>query len=76
MNLLLLEDADFVAADRAVLEGRRLKHLHEVHRAEAGAHSSSPARDCPDCGNTTAAAGLGNGRGSQPAGRLTFRPDG
>ncbi|MDH4611961.1 16S rRNA (uracil(1498)-N(3))-methyltransferase [Pseudomonas sp. BN102] len=36
MNLLLLEDADFVAADRARLEGRRLKHLHEVHRAEAG----------------------------------------
>jgi RsmE family RNA methyltransferase len=36
MNLLLLENADFVAADRAVLEGRRLKHLHEVHRAEAG----------------------------------------
>ena len=36
MNLLLLEDADFVASDRAVLEGRRLKHLHEVHRAEAG----------------------------------------
>jgi RsmE family RNA methyltransferase len=36
MNLLLLEDADFVAADRAVLQGRRLKHLHEVHRAQAG----------------------------------------
>ncbi|MFZ6046029.1 16S rRNA (uracil(1498)-N(3))-methyltransferase [Pseudomonas sp. CR3202] len=36
MNLLLLEDADFVAADRARLEGRRLKHLHEVHRAKAG----------------------------------------
>jgi RsmE family RNA methyltransferase len=36
MNLLLLEEADFVAADRAVLQGRRLKHLHEVHRAEAG----------------------------------------
>lgn len=36
MNLLLLEDADFVAADRVVLEGRRLKHLQEVHRAEAG----------------------------------------
>ncbi|BAN51024.1 16S rRNA (uracil(1498)-N(3))-methyltransferase [Metapseudomonas resinovorans] len=36
MNLLLLEDADFIAADRARLEGRRLKHLHEVHRAEAG----------------------------------------
>ena len=36
MNLLLLEDADFVAADRAVLSGRRLKHLHEVHGAESG----------------------------------------
>ncbi|WP_394561350.1 16S rRNA (uracil(1498)-N(3))-methyltransferase [Aquipseudomonas alcaligenes] len=36
MNLLLLEEADFVAPDRAVLQGRRLKHLHEVHRAEAG----------------------------------------
>lgn len=36
MNLLLLEDADFVAADRAVLSGRRLKHLHEVHGAERG----------------------------------------
>ena len=36
MNLLLLEDADFVGADRVVLQGRRLKHLHEVHRAEAG----------------------------------------
>ncbi|WP_342243695.1 16S rRNA (uracil(1498)-N(3))-methyltransferase [Pseudomonas sp. OTU5201] len=36
MNLLLLEDADFIAADRARLEGRRLKHLHEVHRAETG----------------------------------------
>lgn len=36
MNLLLLEDADLVGADRAVLRGRRLRHLHEVHRAEAG----------------------------------------
>lgn len=36
MNLLLLEDADFVAADRAILQDRRLKHLHEVHRAESG----------------------------------------
>ncbi|MBU0853854.1 MAG: 16S rRNA (uracil(1498)-N(3))-methyltransferase [Gammaproteobacteria bacterium] len=36
MNLLLLEVADFVAADRVVLRGRRLTHLHEVHRAEAG----------------------------------------
>ncbi|WP_137886289.1 16S rRNA (uracil(1498)-N(3))-methyltransferase [Pseudomonas sp. 2FE] len=36
MNLLLLEDADFVAADRVILQGRRLKHLQEVHRAESG----------------------------------------
>lgn len=36
MNLLLLEDGDFVAADRALLSGRRLKHLHEVHRAAVG----------------------------------------
>lgn len=36
MNLLLLEDADFVAADRAVLSGRRIKHLQEVHGAESG----------------------------------------
>lgn len=36
MNLLLLEPADFVAADRVLLDGRRLKHLQEVHRAEAG----------------------------------------
>lgn len=38
MNLLLLDEADFVAADRAVLRDRRLKHLHEVHRAESGDH--------------------------------------
>lgn len=36
MNLLLLEDADFVDGDRVRLTGRRLKHLHEVHRAETG----------------------------------------
>ncbi|MDP2242796.1 16S rRNA (uracil(1498)-N(3))-methyltransferase [Pseudomonas sp.] len=36
MNLLLLEDGDFIAADRALLSGRRLKHLHEVHRAAVG----------------------------------------
>nr|WP_272885919.1 16S rRNA (uracil(1498)-N(3))-methyltransferase [Stutzerimonas stutzeri] len=34
--MLLLEAADFVAADRVVLRDRRLTHLHEVHRAEAG----------------------------------------
>lgn len=36
MNLLLLEQDDFVAADRALLRGRRLTHLHEVHRAAVG----------------------------------------
>lgn len=36
MNLLLLEDADFVTDDRVVLSGRRLRHLQEVHRAAVG----------------------------------------
>lgn len=36
MNLLLLEAADFVAADRVVVRDRRLTHIQEVHRAEAG----------------------------------------
>ncbi|QLF93362.1 16S rRNA (uracil(1498)-N(3))-methyltransferase [Pseudomonas sp. ABC1] len=36
MNLLLLEDSDFIAADRALVRGRRLVHLHEVHQAQSG----------------------------------------
>ena len=36
MNLLLLEEADFIAADRVILRDRRLVHLHEVHRADEG----------------------------------------
>ncbi|MCU1717864.1 16S rRNA (uracil(1498)-N(3))-methyltransferase [Pseudomonas sp. 5P_3.1_Bac2] len=36
MNLLLLEDSDFVAVDQVCLTGRRLKHLLEVHRAAIG----------------------------------------
>lgn len=36
MNLLLLDDADFVSPERALLHGRRLKHLLEVHRAAVG----------------------------------------
>jgi len=36
VNLLLLEDADFVGADRVILRDRRLRHLQEVHRAETG----------------------------------------
>jgi len=36
LNLLLLEDADFIAADRVILRDRRLKHMQEVHRAVVG----------------------------------------
>ncbi|MGF2687780.1 16S rRNA (uracil(1498)-N(3))-methyltransferase [Marinobacter sp. DUT-3] len=36
MNLALLFEEDFVAADRAVLCGRRLSHLHEVLRVAEG----------------------------------------
>jgi RsmE family RNA methyltransferase len=36
VNLLLLEEADFIAADRVVLRDRRLKHMQEVHRCEVG----------------------------------------
>ncbi|MCX7078344.1 MAG: 16S rRNA (uracil(1498)-N(3))-methyltransferase, partial [Pseudomonas sp.] len=33
MNLLLLEEADFIAADRVILRDRRLTHMQEVHRS-------------------------------------------
>jgi len=36
VNLLLLFDADFIAADRVVLRDRRLVHMQEVHRAAVG----------------------------------------
>lgn len=36
MNLLLLDDGDFTAADQARLDGRRLRHVREVHRAGVG----------------------------------------
>lgn len=36
MNLLLLEDADFIAADRAVLSDRRFIHMQEIHRVAVG----------------------------------------
>jgi RsmE family RNA methyltransferase len=36
MNLVLLEQADFVSEDRVRVHGRRLDHVREVHRAAAG----------------------------------------
>ena len=36
MNLLLLEEADFVTADRVVLRDRRFIHMQDVHRVEVG----------------------------------------
>lgn len=36
MNLLLLEEADFIAADRVVLRDRRLTHMQEVQRVAVG----------------------------------------
>lgn len=36
MNLLLLEEADFIAADRVALRDRRLVHMQEVHRVAVG----------------------------------------
>jgi RsmE family RNA methyltransferase len=36
VNLLLLEEADFIAADRVVLRDRRLTHMQEVHRVAVG----------------------------------------
>ncbi|SDU29862.1 RNA methyltransferase, RsmE family [Pseudomonas pohangensis] len=36
MNLLLLEDSDFISANRVILQGRRLQHLRAVQRVEAG----------------------------------------
>nr|WP_218576413.1 16S rRNA (uracil(1498)-N(3))-methyltransferase [Pseudomonas sp. SLFW] len=34
--MLLLEEADFISADRVVLRDRRLTHMLEVHRSEVG----------------------------------------
>ena len=36
MNLLLLEEADFIAADRVVLRDRRFTHMQEIHRVAVG----------------------------------------
>lgn len=36
MNLLLLEEADFIAADRVILRDRRFTHMQDVHRCEVG----------------------------------------
>lgn len=36
MNLLLLEEADFVAPDRVVLADRRFTHMQDIHRVAVG----------------------------------------
>ena len=36
MNLILLQEADFIAPGRVQLRGRRLRHVLEVHRARPG----------------------------------------
>ncbi|GGJ99443.1 16S rRNA (uracil(1498)-N(3))-methyltransferase [Pseudomonas matsuisoli] len=36
MNLLLLEESDFIAENRVILRDRRLRHMQEVHQAESG----------------------------------------
>ncbi|WP_312936624.1 16S rRNA (uracil(1498)-N(3))-methyltransferase [Pseudomonas sp.] len=36
MNLLLLEAADFISADRVVLSDRRLTHMQDIHRTCVG----------------------------------------
>lgn len=36
MNLLLLEEGDFISADQVRLSGRRLQHMQEVHQAQLG----------------------------------------
>jgi RsmE family RNA methyltransferase len=36
VNLLLLEEADFVSADRVVLADRRFTHMQEIHRVVVG----------------------------------------
>ena len=36
MNLILLQDEDFIAAGRVQLTGRRLQHVAQVHRAALG----------------------------------------
>lgn len=36
MNLLLLNDTDFISDDRVRISGRRLQHLNQVHKASIG----------------------------------------
>jgi RsmE family RNA methyltransferase len=36
VNLLLLEEADFIAAERVVLADRRFTHMQEIHRVAVG----------------------------------------
>ncbi len=36
MNLIILEEEDFISSEMAVIKGRRHKHILEVHKAEKG----------------------------------------
>ncbi|MEG0246809.1 MAG: 16S rRNA (uracil(1498)-N(3))-methyltransferase [Pseudomonas sp.] len=36
MNLLLLEEADYIAADRVVLADRRFTHMQQIHKVAVG----------------------------------------
>src|SRR5690606_41500528 len=36
MNLLLLEEQDFIAPERVRLSGRRLQHMLQVHQVQRG----------------------------------------
>jgi 16S rRNA U1498 N3-methylase RsmE len=56
VNLLLLEEADFIAADRVVLRDRRLTHMQEVHRG-GGRQPARRAHQRADGQGRTAAPG-------------------
>ncbi len=36
MNLILLFDSDFIAADRVRISGRRFEHIRDIHRSSVG----------------------------------------
>lgn len=72
VNLLLLEDADFLDACHVRLQGRRLQHLREVHRAEVGS-TLRVGRISGDGPGPAAAAGRSAGRTARGAGSAATR---